>query len=359
MDGIRMKKKPKLLLIGFRAYGDWLFSLPALNVLLDKYEVYLETTHKGFELFHDDPRFKQITMLDFAKVPGNKLDEVVNKRIEGLKETIKPDRVIDLDGTLEVECIALRRQEIFSASTKQRQAHFGRKNFHEAVLERCEIPLADVTEDYQRILHGMNSLHFSYGQRRTVGAWKHRQHGKFLVAIAVAGTCSHKVFPYWPAVVKQLRERFEDIKIYLFGDESLAYLEDEVEEFKHDNVVCMFGTVPFKQAVLMMKRMDFVLGGETGLMVAAGMWGTPKIMLATASGLYQMTKYDRNDYSVQADIECSPCHKAIYNQEDCGNMVKHGEDTIPPCITKFNVQNILDRVERQYEHIRPGLLQAV
>jgi len=292
--------------------------------------------------------------MEYEKIPLTKHEEVIKERLEKLKETIKPDRVIDLDGTLEVECIAARHQEIFTASTKERQEHFGGKNFYEAVLERCEIPLSDVEVGWS--LRGIDSLYFSDEQQNIVGAWADRQDG-FLVAIAVAGTCSHKVFPYYPTLVKQLREKFDDIKIYLMGDSSLDYLKDEVDEFRHDNVIPMFGTVPLKQAALMMKFMDFVIGGETGLMVATGMWGTPKMMLATASGIEQMVKYHENDYSVQADIECSPCHKAIYTQEDCGNMIQYDEDIIPPCITRFNIQNMIERVES--EHIQRSVLQTV
>ena len=65
------KGKEKLLLIGYRAYGDWLYASPALPYLFEKYDVHLETSYKGYELFHDDKRFKSISIFDIENYVMN------------------------------------------------------------------------------------------------------------------------------------------------------------------------------------------------------------------------------------------------------------------------------------------------
>jgi hypothetical protein len=103
-----MNKKPKLLLIGWRAYGDWLYASPSLPQLFEKYDVHLETNTKGKDLFYDDPRFLSKSYFEVGRYPKEKQLQAAEERWAELERQIKPDKTINLWQSLEVECICER-----------------------------------------------------------------------------------------------------------------------------------------------------------------------------------------------------------------------------------------------------------
>lgn len=326
--------KPKLLLIGYRAYGDWLYALPALPQLFEQYDVYLETNPKGFELFHDDPRFAYVSMFDYTKHPQEEWEQRTQERWKAVTEQIQPDRIINLWRTLETACIAERYQEEFFAPVAERRKLFGDKVFYDVVAERCE---GDVGP--------LDSMFFTEDQEAWAKRWRKKEGDNFVLLMVVAGTCPHKVYPYMPSLARGLVERYENLRIYLMGDPSTAHLS-----FDHPRISNISGQPAMKQSILMTKHADFVFGGETGLLVAAGMFGTPKMMLCTASSVKQCCSYQDNDYSVQSAAECSPCHRSVYCDKDCEGVVELENDVWhPACINGFDHKHIFDTIGIQYE----------
>ena len=344
-----MADKLKLLLIGYRAYGDWLYTLPVLPYLFDRYDVHIELNNKGYELFHDDTRFIGMTRFDvdswLRKDPA-KVWDLAKERWAMLEKELKPDRIINLLGTLEGECIAERYQPEFHLSAEERRKHFGHKNFYEAIFEKCDISMPDKPK--------LDNLNFTPEQLLWVWNWRVMNTGKFIIIMPIAGSCSHKVYPEMPRLTHDILKKYPNAVIYLTGDSSVAHAQ-----WEHDGrIKHLCGTMSIKQIILMTKYADMVIGGETGIVVAAGMWGTPKIMLCTASSVYQCCKYHENDYSMQANTECSPCHKAIYNVNDCEQMIKDGEDTYPKCITTFDYSKIMEAVDKVYD-LQRSILQQI
>lgn len=332
--------KEKLLLIGYRAYGDFLYALPVIGKLLIGYDVHFELNGKGYELFHDDPRFSGITFFDMdtwmRKEPRPELAEIVKARLAKLEEELKPDKVINLIDTLETECIAGSHMPIFHAPVEERRALFGKKNFYDAVLKKC---------GFDENVDNIGGLYFSEQQIAWGKGWRAGQQNDFVIVMPLAGSCCHKVYPDMPRLCYDILETYPNAVIYLTGDESVAHAQWAHPRIKH---TC--GKIPFKQALMMAKHADYVFGGETGILVGAGMWGTPKTMLCTASSIYQTVKYHDNDYSMQAGVKCSPCHRAVYTTADCENMIADGEDIYPACIKSFDYEDILDTVRKVYDN---------
>ena len=328
-------KKEKLLIIGYRAYGDWLYFSAVLPYLFDKYEVHIELNRKGYELFHDDPRFAGITLFEFEHFPKEDMEKRVFARWKAVEEEIKPDKVINLWRSLETECIAEAYMPEFNLSTKERQALYGHKGFYKAVFDKCEIPMPEVFRE--------DRLFFTDSQLVWAEKWREEHQNDFVIMMNIAGSCSHKVYPEMPRLIFDVLDKYPNAYIYMTGDASVAHAQ-----LDHPRIRKTCGDTPIKQIVLMAKHADYVFGGETGVLVAAGMWGTPKTMLCTASGLKQTCGDDDNDYSIQAEIKCSPCHKAVYCISDCENMVVDGEDTYPICIMSFPYEKIMSTVEEVY-----------
>lgn len=339
--------KKKLLLIAYRAYGDFIFSLPAMMALLKEYDVHLECNLKGWELFHDDPRFSGLSVFCFESFPIEEREHAMHMRRKMIIDDMKPDRVIDINGTLEQYCIAERFQEEFHFERSKRREHFGSRGFYDAVFERCEIPVPPQPQ--------LEGLYFSDEQTKWAEKWIEGHGDQFVMLIPFSGSRSHKVYHEMPELTYAILKKYPDAFIYLAGDRFI-----KGAAWKHERIrnTC---DAPIKQVMLMAKYVDMVLGPETGLMVTAGMWGTPKMMLCTASSVYQCTQYTKNDFSIQAKIPCSPCHRAIEGAQDCETMVYDDKGTAlyPACVKKFDADEIMKTVDHVYQNLRRRIPQAV
>lgn len=342
------KEKPLLLLIAYRAFGDWLYTVPVLPFLFDKYRVHLETNIKCAQLVHDDPRFAAITVFGYESINQNEWSTAFQERWSALEKELKPDRILNLNGTLEVTCIAERWQPEFNLPLPERRAHFSQHCFLDEVFLRCDVPLPAEPK--------LDEVYFHEWEHAWARAWRKKREGQFVVIIPIAGSTSQKVFHNWLAVTNAMLERFPDSVVYAAGDELCSSLVPE-----HPRIINMCGNIPIKQAVLLTKYADLVLGPETGLLVAAGMWGTPKIILSTTSGAGQMTKYHKNDYSMQAPIYCSPCHRAIYAESDCHEMRGSVAAKVlyPACSKSFPTELILEKVGAVYGRWKRDLQSVV
>ena len=332
--------KPKLLLTGFRAYGDWIYAAPVLPYLFEKYDVFCDMNMKGDHLFHDDPRFAGKAVFIFEDKLDQDFQTLADERLLKMREQVKPDVEINLNGSLEGSCIARREQPEFHRPVGDRRVIFGSNGFYDSIFKRCGIPLPDAL-DLEGLWFPDDLLEW--------GVKFNQQHaGKFIVLIPIKGSSIHKHFRNWKEVVLDIVGAYPDALVYLTGDdEALA------GDFEHPQVRRLFSnSMPFKQAVLLTKHVDVVVGPETGLMVAAGMWGTPKIMMASASSIWQVAQYTRNDFSFQLPWACSPCHLSVFNIGDCETPMDVEEGKIPSCVSWFPTDQIMRRVKYVHEHLR-------
>ena len=336
------EKKRKLLLIGYRGYGDWLYAVPILKYLFQEYEVHLETSRQGWELFSDDQRFASKSFFDVhdlynAIFYGEPLDEmkIVNERWAMLKDSLKPDKTVNLFRTLESVCVAEKWQNEFYLATKERQKIFGNKDWYKPVFDICDIPIPEQIDT--------TGLYFSDEQLNWADNWKRSHENDFIILVAMSGSGFHKKYPFMEELIRELLVKYTDAKVYLIGDSN----EDVCVQDKR--VFNVLGNAPYKQVILMTKNADIVIGPETGLHVAAGMWGTPKIQFCNMSNVWQLTHRHRNDYSIQSQCDCSPCHKMVNNVWDCENLSIVNYELIPSCIALYNKKTIMENIELIYD----------
>ena len=333
-------EKPKLLLTGYRAYGDWIYTSPVLPFLFEKYYVFCDMNLKGEHLFFDDPRFAGKAIFIFEDKPVEQFARLAEERKIKMREQVKPDFEIDLIGTLEGACIARREQQEYNRPVGDRRVIYGSNGFYDAIFKRCgvELPLA----------LNLEGLWIPRELEEWGLKWRAQLGDKFAVTIATNGSSIHKVFRNWRSLVDRILEKYDDAIVYLSGDD-----EKSLSAYKHERVrVLSHKSVPFKQAMYMMKYMDLVIGPETGLLVAAGMWGTPKMMLMSASSVWQANQYTRNDFSFQLPVPCSPCHLSVFELADCENVAKDGLEAMPLCVKRFPIDMIMDRVNYIYHGVR-------
>lgn len=322
-------------MIGWRAYGDWLYASPSLPQLFEKYDVHLETNTKGKDLFYDDPRFLSKSYFEVGRYPKEKQLQAAEERWAELERQIKPDKTINLWQSLEVECICERFMPDFYNAKRSRRKKYGSRSFYDAAFDKCEC-------EYKGNVEG---LWYSSAQLKWLEEFKNYNKDNFTVFIAVAGSCAHKIYPETSQLLLDILSLYPKSKIYLMGGPDAL----EFPLIDNDRIVNCINKYPMKQSILLTRGANFVFGGETGLVVGAGMWGTPKIMLCTASSVYQCCKYQENDFSVQADIKCSPCHRAIYNDIDCDKLIYEDDGSCyPACVDHFGHEYILKTIGDQY-----------
>ena len=97
--------------------------------------------------------------------------------------------------------------------------------------------------------------------------------------------------------------------------------------------------------MVMTKYADVVVGPETGLMVAAGCFDTPKIMMLSHSSEENLTKYWKNCTALSAGVECQPCHQLHYTRDSCPLDVRMGH---PICMGELQPVELYDALELEY-----------
>ena len=170
---------------------------------------------------------------------------------------------------------------------------------------------------------------------------------------ALAGSSNHKLYRYFEPLTRDFLERHPDASMYTNGDYSTKVLT-----YEHPQVtnLMMMGTerdqvMSFRDAMLLAKYCDLVIGPETGIINAVGAWKVPKICLLTHSNAENFTKYFFNAYPIQAPVWCSPCHllfkyKNIW-QRHC--QVDDAYGIMTPKCTEHGAGDILDIMEKVYD----------
>lgn len=334
--------KQKLLLIAYRAFGDWLYSIPILPFLFKEYEVYLECNKKVYSLAYDDPRFAGISVFNDTLFLNKALsdssfdkDVALSDHMAAVMDRVKPDRVIDLSFSHESKTIASNHQKEFSMPVADRQAIYGNKDYYEAVFKHVGI---DMPDDLK-----LDTMYYSESQHGFGERWRKLHTSDFLVMIPLLGSCMQKVYLEADAAAQHIVDKYHNAHVYLMGEEGILEVKPE-----HERIHDITGRLSIKQSMLMLKYADYVIGPETGLLVAAGMWGTPKTMLCNTINVKQCNGRHENDYSLQSSWVCSPCHKGIYVEADCDDVAYADDTPYSACVGGYKQEDIYAIIDEVY-----------
>jgi hypothetical protein len=341
-------KKKTLLLIAYRAFGDWLYTLPVLGYLFKNYEIVLECSPKVGLLTFNDPRFKKVgcfnwadddrfkDKLNISRLQCVKIANVIfNEREKILKEKYKPDKIINLGGSIECVCIPENFQKEFYWSLEERRNKYSTYSFYDAVLDR--VGLKSDSPKLDDIYYASKEIEWAEG-------WRKKHKDKFIILLAVAGSTYPKIFHNFREYMAKVLDLYPDVLFYVTGDDKVSKLIPKHDRIKNACFHNSYQDVPIKQIFLMAKYADYVIGPETGAVVAAGVWGTPKTMLCTMSSIIQCTKYQKNDYSIQSPISCSPCLRAVYDDLDCSESLGSltSKKIFAPCTKQFKTDDLVE-----------------
>lgn len=320
----------KCLIIRLGAYGDSIIMTPLLKTLKeDGYHVTANVNEQAKTILIHDPHID--AWLD------HKTDSVALEDLPAHWEKISEgfDKVVNLSGSIEQKLLKVEGSEEYNWPKEKRH-------------EECNINYYDYTLElggYGDIKGQRGELYFTKSEHKWAKKEIGKCKGKFTILWALSGSSFHKTYPYTEHVACEFLDRHPDSIVFTVG-ESLC----QVLEWEHPRTKCKSGKWSIRQAFLMTKYVDLVIGTETGVMNAAGCFNTPKIILLSHSSHENITKHWINAYSIHAKTTCYPCHQLHYTRESCPVDAAG----IPVCTAKLDPQKILMLMETVYYRRKYG-----
>lgn len=333
----RLKHK-KALIIRYGAVGDMLVATPLIKKLKeDGYHVTLHCTDRAKPVMKNNPNVDELWLQPEGVIPLGELDYYWQKMSKGF------DKVVNLSETLEGKFLFGSAQKEYHYTQAKRRRLAGHVNYYDYALEvggyEVERPLPEL---YPTEIERAMGAHFRDNHR-----------DEFLLMWALNGSSMHKVYGYAPMVANTLMKNYKDIRVVTVGDYSCKLIEGDFAP----RTIKRSSEWDFRAAMLMTQWVDCVIGPETGVLNASGCFKTPKIAMLTHSNKLNLAKYFENDFSVQAECKCSPCHRLLYIPDCEKDCPKHnlgfddliGRDVeVPICTVSFDPHKIYGIIESIY-----------
>lgn len=278
-----------------------------------------------------------------------KYNPYVTDTIEHVRDSVDPgkleehwqeigkgyDKVVNLTGTMENNHIFSFPQWQYYKCLRWRRFQSWRVNWYDNQVFRAGyVPKRPVGQMY-----------FNQEEKRKAKKFL-RMLGrkKFIVLWGLSGSSVQKVYRHFERVARALLDYSKNICIVATG----AY-DGKLLTFEHERCV----NIPqleknFRFSACLAKYASVVVGPETGILNAAGCFDTPKICFLTHSSKENLTKYWANDYSVQADVYCSPCYLLHKYRGIWVNHCQLNDLGLPKCIESPAPGVLFDKIKELY-----------
>lgn len=319
------RPKKSVCIVRYGGYGDTLMVTPLFRYYKERgYRVVFNCTPECNPVLIGNPNIDEVVFQQRHAIPNTVLKEY--------NQVLKRDYelFIPLHETVERTLLLEKRDECYNLTHEERHERCN-KNYFDYTVERAGLSETGFRPE----------LYLLETEEKLGRVFRDRNKDMFVIQWQVAGSSWHKIFPYVSNVITPLVSQHPDIKVILTGDERVEILYEP-----HERIVSMMGKWGIRQAMTMTKFVDLVVSPETGVLNAAGAFDTPKIGLLTHSSKENLTKYFINDYSIESDSPCHPCHRLVHDLDDCPLDDAYG---LPVCMSKgIDPQKIYDQIEVLY-----------
>lgn len=279
------------LVIRHGALGDALMASCVLPYLhKDGYEITFLGNSRAKEVLKGNPYIKNWINHKDHSVPLDELEVYWEKKGEDF------DKVVNLTGVVENDMLFSYPSDQYYMPLRKRRELVAGKNYFDAHLKRAGYERNGIIPNAE--------VYFSKKEKEKAKAWRARK-SKFKILWALTGSSHHKICRYFEPVSRAFLDTYPDSEMYTTGDYPTKLLT-----YDHPKVTnTMLGdNFSFRDALLLAKNVDLIIGPETGLLVGASGFDVPKIALLTHSSPENLTKYWLNVHPIQAHCYCSPCH---------------------------------------------------
>lgn len=321
----RAKPDKKALVVRYGGIGDIIIATPVFRLLKEQgYHVTFNTNKTGMEVTRHNPHIDDYIFHPNDTVPNRHLPFYWERMAKGF------DRFINLSGTMEDSLLLPPENPDYQLSHNERRIRFDGVSYIDNAMEKAGFPEA-------KGLRG--ELFFSPEEEIVANAFRRVLRDRFVVIWALSGSGPHKSYPYFMEAMDAFSRKHPETVFVTVG----GYLERLMEiALEGPCYLPRSGVWDLRNSLAAVKVADLVIGGETGMLNAAGCFDVPKLCFLTHSSWTNLAKYWRNDYSVQSSAECSPCHRMIYNRDQCQVDPVYGCCT---CMAEFPVEEILFRMK--------------
>lgn len=281
-------------LVRYGAIGDQIITSSILPGLKEQgYHItwYLQAG-QGYETVKHDPHVDRFIIQGKDEVPNVFLKEFWDYTRK------KYDRWINLCESVEGTLLAAPGRSTFEWPNEARAMHMDR-NYLEWTHALAEVPPPYRPKFYSTTVEK---------------AWakdKARSYGRKNILWSLAGSSGHKVWPHLDAVVARIMLELPEVHLVLVGDEVCRLLETGWE--KERRVHCHSGRWSIRESMAFAEVADLIIGTETGLLNAAGMMDTPKIITLSHSSQEMLTKHWVNTVALEQPkgVGCNkhPCRQ--------------------------------------------------
>jgi len=282
----------KALVIRIGAYGDMICITPVIKRLKELgYYVILNTGKRGKEVFEHCPHIDEF-IIHNEDMHVDKLGEHWDK----LKEEIKPDFFVNFTESIECNVACHPIGPIYIYPKKERE-------------EKCNKNYYDETEKWAKLSGCQKIPELFFTSAEDAEAQSYLKPGKFNILWNLSGSGKQKVYPWTDYVICEVLKNFSDVHFITTGDEKCQLLESIIDA----EITNLAGKIPARMSMCLTKFVDLVVSPDTAILHASGCYDTPKIGLLGHTTIENITKYFKNDYSLEAKCACAPCFRLIYD----------------------------------------------
>lgn len=318
------------LVIRYGAFGDSVWVSPVVRELKQHgYYVVVNCKDNTAQILKNNPNIDEFIVHESShSIPYDELPNYWDEISKGF------DKVINLTQSIEGVLVKCQGSDEYDWPHEKRHAE-------------CNVNFVDRTMEcagYPEIKGAKTELFFTDIEEQLAKTFMLARRDRFVLLWALSGSGFHKTYPWAEYVAAEFGATHKkDAQIITTGDESCRILE-----WQNPWTINKAGIWTLRQACIMTKYADLVVGPDTGLLNAAGCFDTPKIVMLSSASEENLTKYWENCTVLRAeDCECQPCHRLIYTNE-CPKGTIAG--VAAKCAEHIKPEAVLEAIEKVYRH---------
>ena len=319
------KPKKTCAIIRYGAWGDGIQASSILPGLKEQgYHITFYTTPRCQEVIAHEPLIDRFIVQDPEQVPNHWLGPFWDY----LRK--KYDKFINLSESVEATFLAMPDRMPYKWTQAARHMVMN-GNYWEFMHKEAGVPY---TRPQSRFVPTPEERAWAIAEKRKIAA------GPTILWV-LAGSSVHKVWEGVDGTFARILTTFPEAKIITVGD---ARCRDIIEApwEKEARIVRRSGVWSIRQTMAFAQVCDLVVGPETGVMNAVCMEKMPKIVLLSHSSVNNLTRDWENTISCfSVETPCYPCHKLIYNWDQC---VKHEDTGTAQCQKDISVDQVWNAI---------------
>ena len=292
-----MKQKTAVL-VRFGAYGDCIIITPIIRYLKSQgYHITVCCSERGIPVFGLNPHIDEIKLYKHDEIPI----ELFASYWQDYREKNQCDLFVNFSGSVEISLAVHPDDEhLYKLNS---EALIGRcnRNYYEFAFYWADLDWngIDLTPE----------MFFEKSEHKAARSFINFD--KFNILWSIMGSGRNKFYPWVPKIIDRLYDELPNVNVITVGGWRCNDVEDAITAPSQKLV----GKCPMRISMAMCSYVDLVIASDTGLIHAAGCTSTPKICLLGHTNIENITKHFKNDYSIEADCECAPCFRLIYDME--------------------------------------------